>query len=56
MKCVIYCVNPIYLDLLLHFSSLLGHPLMPDFFLDAETDTTGMKQEYGRENTVCTSP
>lgn len=38
----------LYLDLLLHFSSLLGHPLMPDFFLDVETDTTAMKQErYG---------
>uniref|UniRef100_A0A8C8BLU4 Hydroxysteroid dehydrogenase-like protein 2 n=1 Tax=Otus sunia TaxID=257818 RepID=A0A8C8BLU4_9STRI len=31
-----------------------GHPLMPDFFLDVETDVTARKQEqYGRESTVC---
>ncbi|XP_074023031.1 hydroxysteroid dehydrogenase-like protein 2 isoform X2 [Numenius arquata] len=31
-----------------------GHPLMPDFFLDVEIDTTAMKQErYGKERTVC---
>ncbi|CAN8220065.1 unnamed protein product [Coccothraustes coccothraustes] len=30
-----------------------GHPLMPDFFLDVEIDTTAMKQEgYGRESTM----
>lgn len=52
-----YCANPIYLCLLLHFSSLVGHPLMPDFFLDVETDTTSTKQEkYGRKSTVCASP
>lgn len=52
-----YCANLIYLDLLIHFSSLLGHPLMPDFFLDVEIDTTAMKQEgYGRESTMRTSP
>ncbi|NXD45505.1 HSDL2 protein, partial [Copsychus sechellarum] len=28
-----------------------GHPLMPDFFLDVEIDTTAMKQErYGRKS------
>ncbi|XP_054253419.1 hydroxysteroid dehydrogenase-like protein 2 isoform X3 [Indicator indicator] len=30
-----------------------GHPLMPDFFLDLEGNTTDIKQEiYGRERTV----
>uniref|UniRef100_A0A8C0UZN9 Hydroxysteroid dehydrogenase-like protein 2 n=1 Tax=Cyanistes caeruleus TaxID=156563 RepID=A0A8C0UZN9_CYACU len=30
-----------------------GHPLVPDFFLDVEIDTTAMKQERdGRENTI----
>ncbi|NXX96678.1 HSDL2 protein, partial [Centropus bengalensis] len=42
-------------DLLLDFSLFLGHPLMPDFFLDVETDTTATKQErHGKESTVYT--
>lgn len=56
MKWIPVCAVPLYLDLLLHFSCLLGHPLMPDFFLDVATDMTAVKQErYGRESDVCTS-
>uniref|UniRef100_A0A8B9C908 Hydroxysteroid dehydrogenase-like protein 2 n=1 Tax=Anser brachyrhynchus TaxID=132585 RepID=A0A8B9C908_9AVES len=33
-----------------------GHPLMPDFFLDAEIDVTAMKPEsHGRESSPCTT-
>lgn len=55
MKRIPVCTIRLCLDL--QFSSVLGHPLIPDFFLDLETDMIGRKQEgYGKESTVCKSP